>query len=188
MASIQLRGESFACIFCYRGKRQWLTLGKVTRTEAEAKAAQVDYLLLRLKQKLATLPPGTDIVRYVQHDGQPPRPEGAAEARKPPTLAILRDRYLATNELSLEKTTINGIRLHFKHLVATFGEGYPISELTLEDLQKHVDRRVRAKGTNGRRRSPATVKKEIVSLRTAWNWGVKMKLVAGRFPYGIGRE
>jgi hypothetical protein len=28
----------------------------------------------------------------------------------------------------------------------------------------------------------ATVRKELVSLRTAWNWGVHMGLVTGRFP------
>ncbi len=30
--------------------------------------------------------------------------------------------------------------------------------------------------------SPATIKKEIISLRTAWNWGVNMRLVSGKFP------
>ena len=27
------------------------------------------------------------------------------------------------------------------------------------------------------------IRKEIVTLRTAWNWGARMELVAGRFPY-----
>src|SRR5262249_2443867 len=36
---------------------------------------------------------------------------------------------------------------------------------------------------SGQRLSPATIRKEIVSLRTAWNWGVRMGLVADRFPY-----
>ena len=35
----------------------------------------------------------------------------------------------------------------------------------------------------GKRLSAATIKKEIVTLRTAWNWADKMALVAGRFPY-----
>ncbi len=35
----------------------------------------------------------------------------------------------------------------------------------------------------GKRLSAATIKKEIVTLRTAWNWAEKMTLVAGRFPY-----
>ena len=36
---------------------------------------------------------------------------------------------------------------------------------------------------SGRRLSPATIKKEIVTLRTAWNWAEKMGMVTGRFPY-----
>jgi hypothetical protein len=35
---------------------------------------------------------------------------------------------------------------------------------------------------HGRRLSAAMIKKEIVSLRTAWNWAAKMGLVSGRFP------
>ena len=36
---------------------------------------------------------------------------------------------------------------------------------------------------SGRRLSSATIKKELVTLRTAWNWAEKMGMVAGRFPY-----
>ena len=50
MASLQLRGKSYACVFCWHGKRQWFTIGKVTEEEAKAKASQVEYLLMRLKQ------------------------------------------------------------------------------------------------------------------------------------------
>ena len=48
MASIQKRGKTYSCIFYRQNKRQWLTLGAVS--EAEAKSAQVEYLLLRIKQ------------------------------------------------------------------------------------------------------------------------------------------
>ena len=78
---------------------------------------------------------------------------------------------------------MEGIELHFKHLCQALGDGFPIRELKLSDLQGYVDRRAKAKGTSGKRLSPATIRKEIVSLRTAWNWGVRMGLVAGRFPY-----
>ena len=33
----------------------------------------------------------------------------------------------------------------------------------------------------GKKLSPATIRKEIVTLRTAWNWGVQMGLLDGRF-------
>jgi integrase len=95
---------------------------------------------------------------------------------------MLRDRYLkAHSGGSLEPTTVDGIRLHFKHLVATLGEAFPLASLGLAELQRHVDRRSTAKGIGGTL-SPATIRKEIVTLRTAWNWAVQMGMVAGRFP------
>ena len=63
------------------------------------------------------------------------------------TLGSLRDRYLETHgNGSLEERTLDGIRLHFKHLVAALGEAFPIRELSLADLQGYVDRRAKAKG------------------------------------------
>ncbi len=152
------------------------------RGRGEAKAAQVEYLLLRLNQRLVELPPGVGIVEYLRHDGKPPvRTESIAEWRAP-TLLVFRDRYLDTHRASLEKRTIEGIELHFKHLFGALGGGFPVGELKLVDLQGYVDTRTKAKGMSGKRLSAATIKKEIVSLRTAWNWGVKMGLVTGRFP------
>ena len=51
----------------------------------------------------------------------------------------------------------------------------------MADLQQHVDRRAKKKGMKGRL-SPATIRKEIVTLRTAWNWGVQMGFLTGDFP------
>jgi hypothetical protein len=73
MASLQPRGWSYACVFCWHGRSKWFTIGKVSETEARAKPAQVDYLLMRLKQRLIELPPGVDIVGFVRHDRKPPR-------------------------------------------------------------------------------------------------------------------
>jgi integrase len=139
---------------------------------------------MRLKQRLIELPPGIDIVEFVQHDGKPPAsdPESPATSRAL-TLGDFRDRYLSTHRGSLEDRTIDGIELHFRHLCRALGDGFPIRELSLADLQGYVDRRVKAKGAGGKKLSPATIRKEIISLRTAWNWGVNMKLVADRFPY-----
>lgn len=182
MATLQERKGSFRVLFCWHGKRETFTLGPVSREEAESKTAQVDYLLMRLKQQLISLPPGVDIATFLQFDGKPPMQESPVAAAKL-TLVQLREKYLATHEASLEPSTVYGMRLHFNHMTKHFGEAFPIGELSLADLQQYVDRRAKAKGTNGRKLSPATIKKEIVSLRTAWNWGVKMKHLSGRFPY-----
>jgi hypothetical protein len=79
---------------------------------------------MRLKQRLLHLPPGTDIVTFVQFDGKIPEeaPEGGEL-----TLAQLKDKYLATHRNgSLEQSTLDGIELHFKHLAGTIGDRFPM--------------------------------------------------------------
>ncbi len=182
MAAIHERNGNFRVMFRYRGKQRNFTLGRVSEAEAKAKADQVEYLLMRLDQGLIALPPGADIVTFVRHDGTIPASGGEAR-QDTPTLASLRDRYLATHgNGTLEAHTRRGINRHFKHLARELGEGFRIRELTLADLQGYVDKRAKAKGRRGAL-NPATIKKEIVTLRTAWNWGVRMKIVAGRYPY-----
>ncbi len=176
MASIQGRGGSFRVMFRHRGRLHTATLGRVTEAEARAKAAQVDYLLMRLKQGLITLA-GDDIVAFVLNDGAIPGPTPSRI-----TLAVLRDRYLDTHgNGTLEPQTLRGIRRHFAHLTRHFGEAFAIASLTLADLQAYVDKRARAKW-RGRLVGPATIRKEVVTLRTAWNWGTRMEIVAGPFP------
>ncbi len=86
MATGQERNHgSYHIMFMYQGKRRWFTLGKVSREEADAKSAQVEYLL-RLNQRLVELPPGVGMVEYLQHDGKPPARATAIPERRPLTL------------------------------------------------------------------------------------------------------
>lgn len=64
MPAIQCRSGRDRILFQHTGKQHAFTLGEVFQEEAETKAAQVDYLLLRLKQRLAVIPPGIEIVKY----------------------------------------------------------------------------------------------------------------------------
>ena len=81
----------------------------------------------------------------------------------------------------MERSTIYGMKLHQKTLQAFLGVHYQIKTLELSDLQRYVEDRSKAEGMNGKL-SPATIKKEIVTLRTVWNWGRQNKLVEGLFP------
>lgn len=179
MASLQKKGDAWYCQFIYHGKRHTFTLGKVSDDEAHTKAGQVDYLLMRLGQDLLKVPPGMDIVTFIEFDGKPP---DEVPDRDSISLKSLKEKYLATHRGSLEQSTLDGIETHFKHVAGTLGEGFPVQELSMADLQGHVDRRARQKGLRGKL-SPATIHKEIVTLRTAWNWGVHMGLLTGEFPY-----
>src|ERR1700674_698138 len=97
MASLQERNGSYRILFCHHGKLHAFTIGKVEKDEAENKTRQVDYLLMRLKQRLVVLPEGTDIVTFIEHDGKPPDagPTLANAPRQVITIGLLRDRYLA---------------------------------------------------------------------------------------------
>jgi len=49
-----------------------LTVGKVEESEAQATAARVDYILMRIRQRLLDVPAGMTIITFIEHDGKPP--------------------------------------------------------------------------------------------------------------------
>src|SRR5580693_1454130 len=179
MASLQERNGSYRVLFCHHGKLHTFTIGKVEKDEAETKARQVDYLLMRLKQRLLVLPEGTDIVTFIEHDGKPPDsgPTLAAAPRQAVTLSHLKDRYLATHgNGTIEANSLDTSKLHLGHFARILGDGFPLGELSLAKMQEYVNHRAKAKI------SPVTIRKEIATLRAAWNWGEPMDLTEGKFP------
>jgi hypothetical protein len=182
MATVQKRGRSYRVLFFYRGKLSSFTLGKVSRDEAEAKAHQVDYLLMRLKQGLLHLPVGVPIEEYLQKDG---KVEARGDAAPPPdkiSFGRFRERYLQTHEGgAVEANSLATIATHLRHFETTLGEGFPLQGLSLADLQRHVTRRAKQL-YRGKPLSPVTLKKEVASFRAAWNWAALTGLVKGPFP------
>jgi integrase len=179
MAALQERNGSFRVLFRHHGKQHTFTVGEVSRAEAEAKAAQADYLLMRLRQRLLVLPEGADIVSFLRHDGNPPDtgPALPTAPRQAITLGTLRDRYLATHgNGTIEANSLDTCRLHLAHFCRALGEGFPLPELSHAKLQVYVNRRAK------RKISPVTVRKEVATLRAAWNWGGPMGLTEGNFP------
>lgn len=179
MASLQKRNGSYRVLFKHHGKLYAFTLGKVRENEANTKARQVDYLLMRLGQGLLQLPEGVDIVEFLRHDGRPPAeaPRLPDAPRQAVTLGRLRDRYLETlGNGTVEANTLSTIRLHLRHFARALGEGLPLQELTLARMQSYID------GRSKDGVSPTTVRKEVASLRAAWNWAGPMGLSQGQFP------
>ena len=128
MASLQERNGSYRILFCHHGKLHTFTIGKVEKDEAENKARQVDYLLMRLKQRLIVLPDGTDIVTFIEHDGKPPD-TGPTLADRPAqvvTLGHSEDRYLATHgNGTIEANSLDTCKLHLGHFCRVLGDGFP---------------------------------------------------------------
>jgi integrase len=175
VAALQLRAGSWRILFRYNKVQYAFTIGEVPEVEAVAVKGKVEYLLMRLKQHLLDLPAGCDIVTFLQYDGKPP-----SEPLPPPpeqmTLGQLRDQYLTLHTEVLDPRTVADMRGHWKHLARLLGERTPADTLTLGNLQDYVLARVK-EGVEG-----VTAKKEIVTLRTCWNWGMRMSFVQGAFP------
>jgi integrase len=183
MATLQLRNGSYRILFCYRDRRHSFTLGRVDRREAELAASNVERLLLRIDQGLLSVPLHDDIVGFLRRDGQP-----ALADRPPPTapaiaLGELRERYLETHgNGAIEPSTLKTARTHLGHVVVTLGADFPLAGLEASHLQRHINRRAKAKGRGGRPLSPVTIRKELAGLRAAWNWALDMGLLRVPFP------
>lgn len=195
MATLQQRNGSYRVLFYWHGKKESFTLGAVPAAEAESKALQVDYLLMRLKQGLLTLPEGVDITNFVAFDGKPPAPPAPAEPSQSDepaettsvevTLDELRRQYIAAHSASLEASSIATIGIHFGHLTRGLGEHTAFNSIGLGDLQKYVNARAKSKGLHGAL-SPETIRKEIASFRgrggTRFDHGTRCSL---RWRHGI---
>jgi integrase len=182
VATLQLRNDSYRVLFCYLGKRHTLTLGKVSEEEAQTKSSQIDYLLLRIKQQLLAVPVGVPIEEFMLKDGQVKAPEEAVAAPEPITFARFREKYLETHSNgTMEANSLITVKMHLKHVEPTLGERFPLQQLTLADLQRHITTRGKKK-YRGKPLSPITLKKEIASFRAAWNWAALTGLVKGSFP------
>lgn len=174
MASLQKKGGSWYCQFKYQQQRHTLTLGKVDESEAKATAARIDYILMRIRQRLLAVPTGMNIITFIEHDGKPPAPSQSALVSTP--FSELREAYLKTfGNGALEKNTLYTAKIHFQHLGETLGAQFTMDTLALSHLQRHVDRRQK-------KVAGVTIKKEIDTLRAAWNWAYRMGLTQGVFP------
>ena len=82
MARSRERTGTYRVNFQFHGKQHFVMFGKVSPQEADAKAAQVEYLLMRLEQGLIDPPPRVGIAEFVQHHGKPPTPAAIASATR----------------------------------------------------------------------------------------------------------
>ncbi|QVL30780.1 site-specific integrase [Telmatocola sphagniphila] len=181
MASLQKKNQSYYCQFLFQGKRYTVTIGQVSDQEANAFVGKIEHLLMRIRQKLLAVPKGVKIVDFLLTDGQVT--SEPLEEEGPLTLEFLRDLYLQTHgNGALEANTLYTAKIHLKHIERTLEAKFNLRTLSSADLQKHINRRVKAKGLRGKKLSGYTIRKEIKTLRAVWNWAKESTLLKGEFP------
>jgi hypothetical protein len=181
MASLELRNQTYRVVFLNRGKKYGYSLDTGDADIAEALRGGVEKTLMLVGQNALQVPNGADIVSFVKNGGKVEQPP----AGPPPerlTFAALREAYLEAHSAgAMEDSSLGTIRMHLRHYAESLGERFHVQDLTLDDLQRHVNRRA-AKKYRGKPLSPVTLKKELASFRAAWNWAVQGGRLQGPFP------
>ncbi|MCI0461962.1 MAG: tyrosine-type recombinase/integrase [Gemmataceae bacterium] len=182
MAALQERNGWFHLIFRYQGRQYSQALKTQDRREAEALRGVADRVLIRIRNhEIPPPPPDADLPVFLLAGGKVPEPAKPVEA--PLTLQDLSVRYEAAHSNgAMEKNSLATARMHLNHFVAALGERFVLREMTAQDLQGYLDRRARKKGAGRGRLSPTTLRKEVASLRAAWNWASRTGILAGVFP------
>lgn len=189
MASLEKRGNAYRVVFRYGGTKYGRSLETRSEKTALAALARLEDNLHRLQIGTLHVPPEGDLVGFLLSDGRP-QPTAVPAVNLSPipaasevTLSGLFARFWDNlPEGSLEKTTVRGMKAHQRLLEKHFGKATLLNSVTLPLLQGYVRERSNDKGMHGRKVTPTTIKKAIVTLRTVWNWGRQHELVDKEFP------
>jgi integrase len=173
MASLELRNKTYRLVFMHDGKKYGYSLDTRDKPTAEALRGGVEKTLMMINQHLIFIPQDTDIVAFVKAGGHVI--EKLKAAPRGIQLSTLIEIYLeALGNGSMEQNSLATVRMHLKHFVGSLGGRFDVRSLTMDDLQKHINRR--------KQRSPVTLKKEMASFRACWNWGTQAGKLSGTFP------
>ena len=192
MAFLEQRGDWFRIVFTFGGKRYSHSVHSADRRVADAIRGSIDRTILQIQQRLLVVPDGADPKEFLLTGGKsstPPLVNDLQPAEEMPsdpaalTFRLLKEKYLAALGVgAVEENSLDTIKMHLRHFEKTLGTDWLIADLTLDKLQDHVSIRASAKGIRKRLLSPTTIRKEVASLRAAWNWAAQAKLLAGPFP------
>ena len=163
--------------FRYR-RKQYNRVEKVeNRQHAERLLAIVEETILDLERGKLVLPADVDVKTFIMTGGKvEKRPEPVSDpfqpADEPATIASVFETYFDT--LTVGSKASNSIRteeIHSRHFKRVLGGGRRFDALSVDVLQKYVDKRVKQGVVRD------TIHKELSTLRIVWTWAQKRKHV-----------
>ncbi|MGD9724444.1 MAG: tyrosine-type recombinase/integrase [Pirellulales bacterium] len=180
MPSLEQRNRRFRVVFRFAGQKFSRTLKTGNVDDAEASFARLKDNLRRAELGHLVVPEDADVAAFLLSDG---RALAKPTIPKTRTLKQLLEAYMASlPEGAIEQSTRQGMDIHITHLKREFGEGLIVAGLGATDLQRYVDTRSLADGIRGRTLSAATIRKELITLKTAWNWARHAGVLKTAFP------
>jgi hypothetical protein len=170
----------FHVVFRFGGRKCKRSLKTKSELRAKAACSRLEDNLGLLERGLLDIPAGADLAEFLLTDGK-----SHGQRKLPPSMPLgqLFDEYLQSiPDDSLEPQTLYVANIHIGHLKKAFWKHFSVHRLTEDDLQHYVIKRTKSKGRRGRPISTVTIKKELSTLRTLWNWARQRRYVSGDFP------
>ncbi len=181
MASLENRAGNFHVVFRFGGQKYSRSLRTKEKKTAIASVARLEDNLRRLELGNLTLPDGVDLPTFLLSDGMATqKPE---KKQGPVNLEQLCQAFLVSiPKAAIEDNSRRGIEIHLRHFKRVLGWRFQIRSLGQGDLQRYVDKRSKQNGLRGNKVSPTTIKKEMTTLTTMWNWAKQLGYVKSEFP------
>ncbi|MEM9944199.1 MAG: tyrosine-type recombinase/integrase [Planctomycetota bacterium] len=184
MASLESRDGNFRAVFRLEGEKVARSLGTKNQRTANVRFAQVEQRLEQYKLGRLAIPSGCDPVEFILNGSKKPL---AAPKRKAFRQSVtIKGAWVVFKEAlpdnTLEETTLGGMDTHVAHLTRLIGKTVKLSDIDKPSLQRYIDKRSKEAGRYGRNVSVQTIKKELRTFSTIWNWMIEEKLVSHAFP------
>lgn len=184
MASLESRDGNFRAVFRLEGEKVARALGTRNQKTANLRFAQVEQRLEQYQLGRLAIPSGCDPVEFILNGSKKPL---AAPVRKSfrESVTIKRAWTVFKEALpddTLEASTLGGMETHVAHLARLIGKTVKLSDIDKPCLQRYIDKRSKEAGRYGRTISVQSIKKELRTFSTIWNWMIEEKLVSHSFP------
>ena len=183
MAHLETRNGWYRVVFQIKGERFAKSLSTKSEKSANACLAKVNDNLHRFDLGLIDIPEGSDpLAFFLGQSGKERTRETVRTEIK--SVTIKRSWKVFQDTLpndALEQSTLSGMQTHVDHLSRLIGP-ITLNQIDKPTLQRYIDDRSKEAGRYGRTISVQTIKKELRTFSTIWNWMIEEKLVSHTFP------
>lgn len=162
------------------GRREYKRSLKTSdKRESRALLGRIEDTILQIERGRLLLPPNADPAAFILSDGKLARHERPAAPLSLKGLFEIYQEKLPPG--AKEESTLQGERIHFKHLLKILGSSRVAQSLVVPDVQGYAATRSKQRYRKRPIRA-ATIKKELTTLRLVWNWAVSQGLLQGASP------
>ena len=195
MPWLEKRGGTYRVKYRFGGKVRQAALKTGDETAAKTALAKFEETLSDVLRGRLTIPDGADVGLFLLSDGKLDKRPVHVDAPLALTVSELFAHYQThLTPGAKEANTRKYEGVHIRHLTRLLGGKTAVEKIGTAQVQEYVDRRA-AEKYRTKPIKPQTVRKEVATLSTMWNWAhrrgrapVPCSTKDVRFPKGGERE